>query len=55
VKKYSVKDKIWNLIALMKLVRKNEFACSLNTDMIYVFGGSQIYCTLDSIEKYSDN
>ena len=38
--KYSVKDKIWNLIANMKLVRKNASACALNTDTIYVFGGS---------------
>ena len=49
---FDPRDNLWHQIAPMKRERKNAGAVGLNSDTIYVFGGSNAQ-VLDSIEKYS--
>jgi N-acetylneuraminic acid mutarotase len=51
--RYSLQDNIWTTLSDMHEHRKNSSACSLTTDTIYVFGGTNREQASDTIEQYS--
>lgn len=51
--RYCLISKSWHEIAPMNTTRKNASAVALNSDTIYVIGGSCGFKLLDTIEAYS--